>query len=1133
MNDTEQFVEGYAAALEAYFKTGEEMALSLAYKLGRAALGDGLGVLDMVGAHQQVVEERVLSAPATERPRWARRAADFLREVLSPFEMTFRGYRDANQQLRRLNEELAHQKEAVEAVNRDLESFSYSVSHDLRAPLRSITGFSRALMEDCGETLDQDGKRYLHHVQQAAEEMERLIDDILKLARVVRVDLSRGEVDLSAIARQICARLQATDPTRRVDFVVQDQVLVVGDDRLLGVLLENLLGNAWKFTGKRDQARIEFGSRPHDAQLAYFVRDNGAGFAPAYSSKLFGTFQRLHAASEFEGTGIGLATVMRVARRHGGRAWAEGEVDRGATFYFTLALPKAAHETGRGSRHRSPPFHSRRIRRRHGAQAGARGRQGSGPAAAGDRGPGDSGVGAGAQHLGPRRQRRGDHRGRSGRRPIGSRHRRARPRARDPRSGSGHGGWILDGPGPWARPARRTPAGGPLRHRFETGPRHDGHLGDVDPMSKPLRALVVEDTDRDFELLMRELRKGGYEVTHQRVQTAAAMRAALADPNGWDVVLSDYTLPDFDAPRALATLEESGLDIPFIIISGTIGEEIAVSALQAGASDFLAKGKMARLIPAIERELRECHVRAARRRAEAALRESEARYRRIIETTNEGLWMIDGENRITFANRRMGALLGCAPGELLGRTAFDFVLPESRPALARSLESPRLGQPAGQIEVRLLGEGGAAPWVLLDSTPLLEDDDRDAGILVMVMDISQRRLLEEQLRQAQKIEAIGSLAGGIAHDFNNLLSVILSYTSLVIDGLTPGDPIRADLEEVAKAGDRARELTRQLMAFSRKQLIEPRALDLNPLLLGMERMLHRLLGESFELSLRTEQVLGTVYTDRSQMEQIVMNLVVNARDAMPNGGRVTIETRNVDLDEGYASAPHEVTPGPYVLLAVTDTGVGMDVATQARIFEPFFTTKEPGKGTGLGLSTVFGIVKQSGGHVWVDSEPGKGTTFKIYLPRTDGPAAPVGPAPPAPVTLRGTETVLLVEDEEQVRIAARVILRRQGYDVLEAHNGGEGFLICERHQGKIHLLVTDVVMPHMSGKELAERLAAMRPEMKVLFLSGYTENAIVHHGVLGSGVAFLAKPITPDALARKVRTILDAASGNHAEASSG
>ena len=387
---------------------------------------------------------------------------------------------------------------------------------------------------------------------------------------------------------------------------------------------------------------------------------------------------------------------------------------------------------------------------------------------------------------------------------------------------------------------------------------------------------------------------------------------------------------------------------------------------------------------------------------------------------------------------------------------------------------------------------------------------------------NELRRSEEQLRQSQKLEAIGRLAGGIAHDFNNLLSVILGHSDLMLLDLDPGDPHRADLEAIRSAGTRTAELTRQLLVFSRQQMVEPTVLSLNDVLDDVNRILVRLLGEDIELRVLPAGALGHVRADRSQLGQVVLNLVVNARDAMPTGGRLTLETANVDLDGEYARAHLGVAPGAYVMLAVSDTGIGMDRATQARIFEPFFTTKEQGKGTGLGLATVFGIVRQAGGAVWVYSEPGKGSTFKVYLPRVDEAATNARSGDDAmPALARGSETILLVEDEDLVRGVTKRILVRAGYRVIEARSPHQALILAEQEAGRIDLVLTDVIMPKMNGRQLADRLLAERPGLRILFMSGYTDDVILQHGVLDGRAPFLQKPVSPDDLTRKVREVLD------------
>jgi two-component system, cell cycle sensor histidine kinase and response regulator CckA len=643
-------------------------------------------------------------------------------------------------------------------------------------------------------------------------------------------------------------------------------------------------------------------------------------------------------------------------------------------------------------------------------------------------------------------------------------------------------------------------------------------------MTEPLRVLMVEDSPTDAKLVLRELRNIGRPVESERVDDPEAMRKALEE-KVWDLVLSDWSMPQFSARGALEVLKKSGRDLPFIIVSGTVGEESAVDAMHAGAHDYILKDKLGRLVPAIERELRECKARGE-------LREAQSRFRKLSESGIIGINIADIHGNILESNDAYLKMIGYSREELLqGAVRWaDLTPPEFHPQAEMATAQLKACGVATPWETETFRKDGSRVWMLV-GVAMLEYP----RCIAFTADLTARkeaeagraraeetlRQTEEQFRQAQKMEAVGRLAGGVAHDFNNVLSVILSYSELMLATIEPENPMREDLEEIKKAGHRAAALTRQLLLFSRQQVVDPKVLDLDVLLAGMEKMLRRLVGEDVDLDLRPRPSLGKVRADPGSIEQVVMNLVVNARDAMPTGGKLTIETANATLDEAYAKEHLGVKPGPHVMLAVSDTGTGMDRETQARIFEPFFTTKEKGKGTGLGLSTVFGIVQQSGGSVWVYSEPGQGTSFKVYLPLAFGEVAEVRP-PVALTTLRGSETILLVEDEAQVRAVARGILERQGYVVIEAANGAEALRSCEEHGGAIDLLLTDVVMPEMSGPELARHLEAERPLMKILCMSGYTDDAVVRHGALGAGIAFIQKPFTPDTLARKVREVLDA-----------
>jgi PAS domain S-box-containing protein len=513
-------------------------------------------------------------------------------------------------------------------------------------------------------------------------------------------------------------------------------------------------------------------------------------------------------------------------------------------------------------------------------------------------------------------------------------------------------------------------------------------------------------------------------------------------------------------------------------------------------------------------------------RFEETLRESEERYRTLFEGSRDAVYITTREGKFVDFNQAFLDLLGYGREEVMALQAQDsYVFPSDRYRFQKEIEKNGFVR---DYEVRLRKQNGKEMDCLLTASVRRGSDGTILGYQGIIRDITEHKraekemkALEEQFRQSQKMEAIGRLAGGIAHDFNNILTIIQGYCQLSLYELKGDHPLRENIEGIKKSTDRAAGLIRKILAFSRRQVMEMRVLDLNTLLMDLDKLLRRIIGEDIDLVTVLTEDLGRVKVDPGQIEQVILNLAVNAKDAMPNGGKLTIETANAELDDVYARSHVSVAPGQHVMLSVSDTGVGMSPEVKERIFEPFYTTKEKGKGTGLGLSTVYGIVKQSGGNIWVYSELGQGTTFKIYLPRAEAAPEEIMEKVAKEEPPRGSETILVVEDEEELRKLAVQFLQKQGYRVLEATQGEEALLICEQHKEPIHLLVTDVVMPGMSGRELSERLTSLRPEIKILYMSGHTNSAIFHHGVLEPGVILLQKPFTLEGLARKVREVLD------------
>ncbi|MFB3814243.1 MAG: PAS domain S-box protein [Terriglobales bacterium] len=607
------------------------------------------------------------------------------------------------------------------------------------------------------------------------------------------------------------------------------------------------------------------------------------------------------------------------------------------------------------------------------------------------------------------------------------------------------------------------------------------------------------DEEDEFAPAPRELRRG---LTEYVLRTGQPL---LATPEVFEALVQSGEVEPIGAPSI------DWLGIPLKVGDRTFG----VLAAQSYSENIRFGQQEQEILTFVGQ-----HIAAAieHTRDQESIRRSEQRYRSLFERVAYGICRTTIEGVLLDVNPALVKMLGYnSRAELMERNLERdiYITPEERQRILREFHSE--GRSAN--ETRWKRKDGKIITVRLNGTVATGRNGDIEGYELIIEDVTEHRALEEQLRHAQKMEAIGRLAGGVAHDFNNLLTVIKGYGELMAQQIDEADPLRAELEEIRKAADRAAALTRQLLAFSRRQVLAPKVLELNQVVANMEKLLRRLLGEDVELLTVLDANLGRVKADPGQIEQVIMNLAVNARDAMPQGGQLIIETANFNLDESYKVEHTVVVPGRYVMLAVSDTGVGMTEEVRSRIFEPFYTTKE--RGTGLGLSTVYGIVKQSGGYVWVYSEPGKGSTFKVYLPRVDEEAETRQTRVLDSSIYRGTETVLVVEDEDGVRALVRHMLQRHGYTVLETRNAGEALIVCERHPEPIHLLLTDVVLSHVSGPELATRLHPVRPNMRVLYMSGYTEDAIVHHGVLKKGIAFLQKPFTTETLARRVREVLD------------
>lgn len=758
-------------------------------------------------------------------------------------------------------------------------------------------------------------------------------------------------------------------------------------------------------------------------------------------------------------------------------------------------------------------------------------------------------------------------------------------------------------------------------------------------MKSLLRILIVDDSPDDASLIVHELKKE-FDPVFERVDSASALQAALAKES-WDIVISDYIMPQFSGLAALKIVHENKTDIPFLIVSGNVGEDVAVEAMKAGAHDYLIKNNLTRLIPAVRREIKEAAVRRKRRQAEDALYSSQTMFRSLVEQSLVGIYIIQS-GKFAYVNPKFAEIFGYSQNEIIASkylvdlVACDFKTEvneklvnhldtrsgsihysfqgvrkdgkqieleahgtrmefNGKPAvigtllditerkrteeelrkLSRAVEhspvsvvitdingnieyvNPKFTSVTGYAAVEVLGQNprllrsgemdpreyeqlwdtitagkewhgeflnrkknGELFWESASISAIKNMEGVITHFVAVKEDITERKTSIEQMRQAQKMEAIGQLAGGISHDFNNLLTIINGYSALLLRALDIRDPLRKEVGHILHAGERAAELTHQLLTFSRRQILEPKVLDINALVKNLEKMLCRLIGEQFRLNTQLDEGTGLVKADPGQVDQIIMNLVVNARDALENGGEITIETANVELDDNFVRVNAGSIPGSYVMIDVRDNGIGMTEEVKRRIFEPFFTTKEQGRGTGLGLATVYGIVKQSGGYILVTSELGQGSSFKVFFPRVYNERAVINKPKMEEPPVAGKHTILVVEDEIGVLNLIVHTLGKHGYNVLHSANPSEAMEIFLQNQHTIDLLLTDVVMPFMSGPKLAEALQKKKPHLKVIFMSGHTADTVGLQSILERGYSFIAKPFVNGTLIEKIVQVL-------------